>query len=182
MKRILVIENHMPFAHFRSQGASEGKTMKKYSMLGLLMIAAMLLLAACGGNTASTNPTSPTATVAGDRVVHVTITDNSIHASRTTFSVGVPYTFIVTNNGQVKHNFIIRTRVAGPSVSPPTKQGILYLLSAEKLPQGATQTVSYEFPLSTLQGHVEFATDINGQNGSKPSVSIPIDVKQGAVQ
>ncbi|MEO8956735.1 MAG: hypothetical protein ABI465_19465, partial [Ktedonobacteraceae bacterium] len=69
MKRILVIENHMPFAHFRSQGASEGKTTKKYSMLGLLMIAAMLLLAACGGNTASTNPTSPTATVAGDRVV-----------------------------------------------------------------------------------------------------------------
>ncbi len=156
--------------------------MKKYIMLALLMITAMLMLAACGGNATSTNATSPTVTVPVDRVVYVTITDSSIDSSRTVFSVSLPYTFIVTNNGHVKHNFIIRTRVSGPSFAPPTQQGILYLLGAEKLPPGATQTITYEFPLKTLQGHVEFATDINGQNGNKPSISIPVAVKQGAVQ
>src|SRR6185436_15584459 len=44
--------------------------------------------------------------------VDITLLDNKIESSLTTFQVGVPYTFVVTNTGRHAHNFNISTPVS----------------------------------------------------------------------
>jgi hypothetical protein len=65
-----------------------------------LMVLAVALLAACGGGGNAASGGSPVQ-------VQVTLTDFKIDSSLTTFSVGVPYHFVVTNKGAVAHEFVI---------------------------------------------------------------------------
>jgi uncharacterized cupredoxin-like copper-binding protein len=44
--------------------------------------------------------------------VDVTLADNTIDSSVTTFKVGVPYTFVIKNTGRYAHNFNINTPVS----------------------------------------------------------------------
>ena len=103
----------------------------------VLMIA--FLVAACASPTATQAPTQPLTTevpaevtatgvasepaateaqatesvpVTGANQVDVTLADNTISASTTTFQVGVPYTFVITNSGKHAHNFNINPPVS----------------------------------------------------------------------
>src|SRR3990170_4072369 len=96
---------------------------------------AILVVSACGNPStpvAQSAPTSvptqppavdygapadqPTATQAapagGSARVEITMADNTIRASQTTFQVGVPYTFVVINSGDRAHNFNINPPIS----------------------------------------------------------------------
>src|SRR5215831_19173861 len=66
-----------------------------FAMLSILLVA----LAACGGST-STAPSR-------SQEVLVTLSEYKITSSVTTFSLGTPYHFVVTNKGQIGHEFMI---------------------------------------------------------------------------
>src|SRR5689334_8933690 len=54
---------------------------------------------------------SPTSASAGTEV-NITLADNTIQSSLTTFQVGVPYTFVIKNTGRHAHDFNISTPVS----------------------------------------------------------------------
>ncbi len=153
--------------------------MKKRIIMALLLFGALLLLAACGsqanatpGTTQSTPPAAP-----GAQAVHVVIKDGDITSSMKNFRAGVPYTFVVVNQGKTSHNFIIWKRVSGPASTQPAHSGILYIVPATQLPPGKTRTFSYQFPLSAIQGSLQFTTHLSGTEPEGPH--IPVNVTKG---
>jgi uncharacterized cupredoxin-like copper-binding protein len=120
-----------------------------------LMVLAVAVLAACGGGggAASGSPVQ----------VQVTLTDFKIDSSLTTFSVGVPYHFVVTNKGAVAHEFVIMPPEQGTQGSetqlPSTAlAGIL----GKDLTPGATKTLDYTFTKAAPAGSLEFACHLPG--------------------
>src|SRR6188474_752353 len=103
-------------------------TMRKIAILFLIVIP--MLITACGSATpaatqppatqvpteqiAATEPaaTEPQAASGTGTQVDITLADNTIDSSLTTFQVGVPYTFVITNTGRHGHNFNINTPVS----------------------------------------------------------------------
>lgn len=67
-----------------------------FRKITVVMVAAVLLLTACGGQSASDS---------GE--VKITLTDFGIESSVTEFKAGVPYRFVVTNEGLVEHEFML---------------------------------------------------------------------------
>jgi len=62
--------------------------------LFVLVIAVVLLVSACGAQGNSNR-------------VEITLTDFGIESSQTSFEVGVPYHFVVTNNGVIEHEIML---------------------------------------------------------------------------
>jgi uncharacterized cupredoxin-like copper-binding protein len=120
-----------------------------------LMVLAVAVLAACGGGGAASG--------GGPVQVQVTLTDFKIDSSLTTFSVGVPYHFVVTNKGAVAHEFAIMPPEQGTQGSdtqlPSTAlAGIL----GKDLTPGATKTLDYTFTQAAPAGSLEFACHLPG--------------------
>jgi uncharacterized cupredoxin-like copper-binding protein len=121
-----------------------------------LMVLAVALLAACGGGGNAASGGSPVQ-------VQVTLTDFKIDSSLTTFSVGVPYHFVVTNKGAVAHEFVIMPPEQGAQGSetqlPSTAlAGIL----GKDLTPGTTKTLDYTFTQAAPAGKLEFACHLPG--------------------
>ncbi len=154
--------------------------MKNHMIVGLLLLGALLLLAACNGQTnTSQGATRPVATtVSGATEVHVVIKDGDITSSMKNFRAGIPYTFVVVNQGKTSHNFIILKRISGPAATPPPHSGILYIVPATQLAPGKTQTFSYQFPISSIQGSLQFTTHLAGAGGPE-GPHVPVNVTKG---
>ena len=159
-------------------------SMKKRIVFGLALVILLALLAACGGTKSAesgTHTTSKTAvpTYTSSRQVHVTITDKGISSSMKTFQNGIPYFFVVTNNGSASHNFIIKTYAQGSEPgTPQAQQGVLYTVG--RIAPGTTQTFTYQFPIVSPQSHLQFASQLNGPGGHE--IDIPVEVTQGSGQ
>jgi len=140
--------------------------------LPILIAVIIILTTACGGPTpaathavnpdptATQPPAQPASTndAAGSgRQVTVTLADNTIDASQTTFQAGVKYTFIVTNSGRHAHNFNINppVSVAG-SLDAALSQALLSVPQGQ-LAVGATVTVDYTFPATAVGQQLEFS-------------------------
>jgi len=82
--------------------------MKYRLVLGLFLVPFMLILAACGSSTTPSGTQQSQTTPSGSQAVQVTLSDNKIDSSLTTFSAGMPYHFVVTNTGQVAHQFVMK--------------------------------------------------------------------------
>src|SRR5215467_6236548 len=84
---------------------------QKTIRLVLLALILLLALAACGGTDTSsqddTSTTAATTPLPQPVDVIVSIRDNKIAPSQTTFSPGVPYHFVVANLGKQDHGFVI---------------------------------------------------------------------------
>lgn len=131
----------------------------------------MFFVTACGSQavTATQAPAQPTATEASQpaateasttgsgNTVNITLADNTIDASTTTFQVGVPYTFVITNKGQHAHNFNINPpeSIAG-SLEEALNRALL-AVPQEKLGPGQSTTVEFTFPDSTAGQLLEFS-------------------------
>jgi uncharacterized cupredoxin-like copper-binding protein len=131
------------------------KSLQKIVHFAPLMVLAVAVLAACGGGGAASGG-SPVQ-------VQVTLHDFSIDSSLTTFSVGVPYHFVVTNKGAVDHEFAIMPPEQGAQGSetqlPSTAlAGIL----GKDLTPGATKTLDYTFTKAAPAGSLEFACHLPG--------------------
>ena len=151
--------------------------MKKIA-LPYILILIMILATACGSPTPAATPapaqpaatqppaatepqpqSSPTAEVApaGNTQATITLADNTIEASLTSFQVGVPYTFVVTNAGRHGHNFNVSTPVAIAGSLDQALSSALLAIPKSQLDPGESVTVEYTFPDSAAGQQLEFS-------------------------
>ena len=137
--------------------------MKRITILTLLPI--IILLSACGSPaTAATQApveaTQPVAESGGNgnsTQVDITLADNTIEASQSTFQVGVPYTFVVTNTGRHAHNFNINAPVSVAGSLDAALSGALLAVNQNQLSPGASVRVEFTFPESAAGQLLEFS-------------------------
>src|SRR6266536_6233766 len=125
----------------------------------ILIMLVMFLVSACGSPaaTATQAPAQPAATQAPSQSaateapavsgsgtqVDVTLADNTINASMTTFKVGVPYTFVIKNTGRHAHNFNINPPISVAGSLEEALNKALLAVPQEQLAVGATATATF---------------------------------------
>ncbi|HEV8193005.1 MAG TPA: hypothetical protein VGP82_16195 [Ktedonobacterales bacterium] len=138
--------------------------MKLRFPLAILVSVLAIGLAACGGTTAAATSTSTastgstTPTSSGPTTVQVTLVDFKIESSLTTFKVGVPYHFVVTNNGTTTHEFMALP-VSMETASEDARDAA-ELFEVSELDPGKTGTKDYTFTKAYPAGIVEFACHV----------------------
>jgi uncharacterized cupredoxin-like copper-binding protein len=131
--------------------------MKPRFLLAILISMLSIALAACGGTTtASSGSTTPSAS--GATTVQVSLVDFKVQSSLTTFKVGVPYHFVVTNNGTTTHEFMALP-VAKETASEDERDAAEFFEVSELEP-GHTGTADYTFTQAYPAGVVEFACHV----------------------
>lgn len=118
--------------------------MKDRSLFGLLALLATVLIVLVG--------CSSIASTSEPQTVQVRFSNTTIHSSLTTFSPGVPYHFVITNQGQVTHEFMIVPVSVVPSAA---NENALAMISS--VAPGETKTLDYTFPSSAVRQSLEFA-------------------------
>jgi uncharacterized cupredoxin-like copper-binding protein len=133
-----------------------------------IVILAAFILAACGGAPASKNPVD----------VQITVNEFNITSSLTTFSVGVPYHFVVTNKGSGPHEIFIMA-AANEQMSADQIQALkasaLDGITGDDLTAGSTQSMTYTFTKAYPVGTLEFACHLPGHY--EAGMKLPIFVK-----
>jgi uncharacterized cupredoxin-like copper-binding protein len=170
--------------------------MKRITPL-FIVVLVMFLIAACGSATpvATQAPVEPAATeaptqseateapgatepvpVTGGTQVDITLADNTIETPMTTFQVGVPYTFVITNTGTHAHNFNINTPVSVTGSLEGAFDSALLAVSQEQLDPGQTATVEFTFPVESAGQLLEFSCLI--RRHYEDGMLVPITVTQ----
>ena len=137
-------------------------------MVPVFVMILMFLVAACSNATATQAPvateppsqpsaTGTPASSGNGTQVNITLADNTIDASTTTFQVGVPYTFVITNKGQHAHNFNINPPVSVAGSLEEALNKALLAVPQEQLGVGATATAEFTFPDSAAGQLLEFS-------------------------
>lgn len=101
--------------------------------------------------------TEPPASSGTGTQIDITLVDNKIQSPITTFQVGVPYTFVITNAGQRGHNFNISTPVSEAGSLEAALQTALLAVPQSELGPGASVTVEYTFPADAAGKNLEFS-------------------------
>ncbi|MBI5354803.1 MAG: hypothetical protein HZB50_19335 [Chloroflexi bacterium] len=164
--------------------------MKRITLLVAVMIA-MMIVSACGSaapaatqaplvqQPSATEPsvqpaaTEPAAAAPGIQV-DITLGDNTIDSSLTTFQVGVPYTFVITNKGNHAHNFNIAQPITVTGSLNAALQSALLAVQKNQLGGGAQVTVQFTFPDSAASTQLEFSCLI--QRHYDDGMKLPITV------
>jgi len=132
-----------------------------------ILILTVLLLTACGAQGNSNE-------------VKITLTDFGIESSRTTFDAGVPYHFVVTNEGQVEHEIMLMAPMTEEQMSMNMDMEemdamALAHIEAEELQPGTTAEMDYTFTAPAPAGTLEFSCHIAGHY--EAGMKLPITVK-----
>jgi uncharacterized cupredoxin-like copper-binding protein len=123
------------------------------------------LLTACGGQGAGNT-----------EEVKITLTEFGIESSVTNFKAGVPYHFVVTNEGKVNHEIMIM-----PPVDPGMAMDMgnldemaLAMIAEDQLPPDATVSFDYTFTEPASAGSLEFACHVAGhyEAGMKQAITV----------
>lgn len=135
-------------------------------LIGVLVVAA-LFLAACGAQGNSNE-------------VKVTLTDFGVEASRTSFEVGVPYHFTITNNGAINHEIMIMPPLTEEQMSmnmdmEEMDEMALAMIEEDELTPGTTQSFDFTFTEPAPNGSLEFACHVEGHYVA--GMKLPITVK-----
>ena len=129
------------------------RSIKKSALLITLVMSATVGMTACsGGDSASNKPVE----------VQVTLTEFKIDSSLTSFKVGVPYHFIVSNNGSVPHEFNIMPPESGQLTTDQVQKMALARIDQSGLDAGATGTLDYTFTQEYPQGTLELTCHLPG--------------------
>ncbi len=140
---------------------------KLFMLVSMIMI---FLLSACG-----TKPNGPV-------IVRVTLKDFAVESSVTEFKTGVPYHFIVTNEGQVVHEFMIMP-ITMDSMGMPGMSGMsmeqrdamaFMMIPQEELSAGATAERDYTFT-TIPQGNIEMVCTLAGH--FEAGMHAPVTIK-----
>lgn len=151
----------------------EGKSMMHPQSKTGLLLAFLLFLVACGGQqSGTTQPANPV------RAVQVTITNQRIEASVTTFNVNTSYQFTVVNKADTPADFLIRELPLVPEGSATAQKGVLYEIPSTRLPPGGTQHFTFAFPVTAPQSNLEMASNLPGPGGHG-KVPLPIQAVLG---
>ncbi len=121
-------------------------------LIAILLVASVGLSACSGSASAGNKPVD----------VQVSLTEFKIDSSLTTFEVGVPYHFTVTNNGSVAHDFAIIPPNSEQLSAEQVSEMALVSISGEDLPAGATKELDYTFTQPYPSGSLEFACHLPG--------------------
>ena len=145
--------------------------MKRVTSL-FIVTSVMFLVAACASPTpaATQEPAQPAATeastqsgatesapVTGGTQVDITLADNTIETNMTSFQVGVPYTFVITNTGRHAHNFNINPPVSVAGSLQQALDSALLAVPQEQLGVGQSTTVEFTFPDTAAGQLLEFS-------------------------
>lgn len=139
-----------------------------YKKLFGVLVVTVLLLTACGAQQGDSNE------------VAITMTDFGIESSRTSFEVGVPYHFTVTNNGAINHELMIMPPLTqdqmgmGMNMDAMDKMA-LAMIEADMMTPGKTMSLDYTFTEPAMAGSLEFACHVEGHY--EAGMSLPITVK-----
>jgi uncharacterized cupredoxin-like copper-binding protein len=123
---------------------------RRMAFILLMVIAVGALLSACGGS-----PSGPV-------TVKVTATEYKFDSSLTTFKVGVPYHFEVTNKGTMEHEFMIIKPEPTSVGSDQLDSDALAHIEETDLQPGQTASVDYTFLQPAPEGTLEFACHLAG--------------------
>jgi len=140
--------------------------MKRWPIVCILAL--LFILTACGGTGGGT-------ATSGQQSVQVTETDFKITSSVTTFSPGTTYHFVVTNNGQTAHEFMIMPKTEGSMNGMPMNQmDQMAMAKVDNIAPGQTRTFDYTFPASAAVSHPQFACYYPGhyEAGMKLDVTV----------
>jgi uncharacterized cupredoxin-like copper-binding protein len=145
--------------------------MKRVTSL-FIVTSVMFLVAACASPTpaATQEPAQPAPTeaptqsgatesapVTGGTQVDITLADNTIETNMTSFQVGVPYTFVITNTGRHAHNFNINPPVSVAGSLQQALDSALLAVPQEQLGVGQSTTVEFTFPDTAAGQLLEFS-------------------------
>jgi len=141
--------------------------MKHQTNIGVFLALFVLLLTACGGNRGNIPPSEM-------QHVQVKETDFKIASSVTTFSLGTHYHFVVTNNSNTAHEFMILPTSEGNMEMGMGDMHKIAFASIDMIHPGETKTLDYTFPSSAAVSHPEFACYLPGHYdaGMKQRVSV----------
>jgi len=122
--------------------------MKYRWIRGFVLVLFVMVLSACGGSGASS----------GSVPEQVTETDFKITSSVTTFSPGTSYHFVVTNNTQTAHEFMMMPKAEGSmSGMPMGNMDAMARAMVDTIAPGQTKTLDYIVPSSVAGSHPQFA-------------------------
>lgn len=146
-------------------------TMKHRPGFGLIFVLFMLFLTACSrdGSTSSANASS------GPQDVQVTLSDYRVDSSITTFTAGKPYRFIVSNNGQAIHEFMVMSPMSmgNTPMDQMDKTALTYISSIDP---NQKKTVEYTFPSSSTTQTLEFSCHLS--NHYELGMKLPVKVNK----
>ena len=136
-------------------------------LVKLILVGMLLALPACAGQ--ASNPQGPVD-------VTITATDFNFQSSLTTFKVGVPYHFIVTNKGAVEHEFMLVKPIdpsANMEMSEMDNMALAHI-EEDDLQPGDTASVDYTFTQEDANGTLEFSCHLPGhyENGMKLPITV----------
>jgi uncharacterized cupredoxin-like copper-binding protein len=134
-----------------------------------LGVVVLLISVGCAGaNARSTQPQEVAVTVGAP-------TEFSIQASTTTFKVGVPYRFAVTNKGSAEHEVMLMPVVAPGSMNMTEMDKMaLGMVEKEDLPPGGHASFEVTFKDGDTNKHLEIACHLPGHY--EAGMHIPITV------
>jgi uncharacterized cupredoxin-like copper-binding protein len=89
--------------------------------------------------------------------VDVTLADNTIESSLTSFQAGVTYAFVIKNTGRHAHNFNISVPVDEAGSLDAALQGALLAVPQSELGPGATASADFTFPDSAVGANLELS-------------------------
>lgn len=132
----------------------EKKVLSKSKLITLIALTASLVLAACGSSSGASS----------DRPVEVqvTMTEFAFESSLTNFQVGIPYEFVVTNDGDEEHEIMVMEPMEdSPDMDMEELDELaLWSIEAEDLQPGETATYTYTFTSPAETGQLEFACHV----------------------
>jgi uncharacterized cupredoxin-like copper-binding protein len=132
-------------------------------LLGLLVLA----VAGCGAKAAATSKAS------GPTTVNITLSEFKITSSVTSFTVGTPYHFVVTNAGQAQHELMVMPTAKG--AASEDERDASKLLEVSELDPGQSGTTDFTFTTPAPAGTLEMACHVPGHYES--NMRLPIVVK-----
>src|SRR6266567_7851259 len=140
--------------------------MKYRLVLGLFLVPFVLLMAACGNSAAPSGSQQTQTTPAGSQVVQVTLSDNKVQSSLTTFTAGMPYHFVVSNTGHVAHQFVMIPMGMSMEHMSIDQMHHASLFMYDSVAPGETRTFDYTFASSSARQSFEFACGTQGRYGA----------------
>ncbi|MCJ7753836.1 MAG: hypothetical protein MUP13_04680 [Thermoanaerobaculales bacterium] len=138
--------------------------MRSIRLIVVFAVLAMIAVA-CGGGAAP------------EGTIKVTASDMKIESNYTTFKVGVPYHFEVTNEGAVPHEVMLIQPIE-PGTMTMTQMDPLARGMAEEEDLGAGATVSFDYTFTTddLASPLELACHVEGHY--EAGMVLPITVEE----
>ncbi len=135
---------------------------RRMPMVLLLALSIATVLSACG-------PKPP-------QEVQVTLTEFAIESTVTTFKVGQPYHFVITNAGTVEHEFMISPPLTEGESMEEMDEMALAAVEEEDLQPGKTVTLDFTFEEPASAGELELACHISGHY--EAGMKLPIVVER----